>query len=337
MVSGQAIRQDWTEASVPDCTGRVAVVTGANSGIGFQTARILAARGARVVLMCRDLDKGAAAVARIRQDTPDAELSSVALDLLSLSAIREAADRVRAEHPRIDLLFNNAGTTFTQRTTSADGFEATLATNHLGPFAFTGLLLDRLASVPDSRIVTVSSLTYKLGPIDLDDLQSERGRYRNMRVYGRSKLANLLFTFELQRRLAAAGAPTVATAAHPGSAHTSFGDHMGPLSRRLNSGALRPLAAWTQQPADRAALPSLRAALDPEVSGGDFFGPSGWGEFKGYPVLSEIAPNMIDPQAQEQLWLESERLTGVVYDFESAVHGLATEEPSHLPLSTPAG
>ncbi|MEV0355258.1 oxidoreductase [Nocardia sp. NPDC050697] len=307
----------WTEADIPGQHGRTAVVTGANSGLGFETARLLAERGATVVLVCRSIGNAETAADRIRETAPNAELRTVRADLLSLMSIRAAAERIRAEFDRIDLLVNNAGTTFQHRTVSVDGSEATFATNHLGPFALTGLLLDRIAPHPGARIVAVSSLLHARAALPLDDLQCAHRPYRNMAVYGHSKLANLMFIRELQRRLDAAGAPAIATAAHPGSVRTAFGDHMGPLSRQLNSGVLRPLVAWMQQPAAIGALATLRAATDPAAAGGAYFGPAERRGLRGYPEPATMAGHALDPHANGLLWAESERLTKVTYDFDA--------------------
>ncbi|MGC7102092.1 oxidoreductase [Amycolatopsis lurida] len=205
----------WTAADIPDQHGRTAIVTGANQGLGFETARMLAERGATVVLACRDTVKAADAVDRIRATVPSADLSIVALDLARLESVRGAAEEIRAVHDRIDLLINNAGTANARCVQTADGYESTFATNHLGPFALTGLLLDRIQAVTGARIVTVSSVSHVAGAVDIDDLHFAHRRYRTLAAYAQSKLANLLFTFELHRRLKAAGASAIAVAAHP--------------------------------------------------------------------------------------------------------------------------
>jgi NAD(P)-dependent dehydrogenase (short-subunit alcohol dehydrogenase family) len=225
----------WTEADVPQQRGRTAVITGANSGIGFEAARVLAQRGARVVLACRDLVRGDAAAARVREAAPDATVDVVRLDLASLASVREAARRLGDEYPRIDLLINNAGLMIPPYGRTEDGFESQIGTNHLGHFALTGLLLDRIRDVPGSRVVTVSSNGHRMGRIDFEDLQSER-RYRAMAAYAQSKLANLLFTYELQRRLARSGAETVAVAAHPGTASTDLTRHSPGFVRVIGGG-----------------------------------------------------------------------------------------------------
>ncbi|MEU7920851.1 SDR family NAD(P)-dependent oxidoreductase [Micromonospora zamorensis] len=291
----------WTEQQIPRQDGRVAVVTGANTGLGFETARRLAERGASVVLAVRDTQKGKLAAARINGDVSVREL-----DLTSLESVRAAAAGLRAAHPRIDLLINNAGVMYTPKQTTRDGFEMQFGTNHLGHFALTGLLLDLLLPVPGSRVVTVSSTGHRIrAAIHFDDLQWERS-YGRAAAYGQSKLANLMFTYELQRRLAAHGT-TVAVAAHPGVSNTE-------LTRNTPSIVRRPvtwLAPVITQPATAGALPTLRAATDPSVLGGQYYGPDGLGEVRGHPRLVTSSPESYDVTVQQRLWAVSEDLTGV--------------------------
>jgi NAD(P)-dependent dehydrogenase (short-subunit alcohol dehydrogenase family) len=259
----------WTEADVPAQRGRTAVITGANTGVGFETVR---------------------------------------LDLASLASVHEAADEIGSACGPVDLLVNNAGVMMTPAGRTADGFELQLGVNHLGHFALTGLLLGRMLGRQGSRVVTVSSNGHKSGRIDFDDLQSQR-RYRRPAAYFQSKLANLMFTYELQRRLVAAQARTQALAAHPGKARTEL---------------IRYLPRWLQvedliveqplgQSAAMGALPTLRAAADPAARGGQYYGPGGRGELRGYPCLVESSDRARDAEAQQRLWRESERLTGVTY------------------------
>jgi NAD(P)-dependent dehydrogenase (short-subunit alcohol dehydrogenase family) len=308
MVSSECVMSgNWTEQNIPEQHGRVAIVTGANTGLGFETARMLAARGASVVLAVRDVEKGKQAAARITGD-----VTVQALDLTSLDSIRSAAAELRATHPRIDLLINNAGVMYTPKQTTADGFELQFGTNHLGHFALTGLLLDRLLPVPGSRVVTVSSTGHRIqAAIHFDDLQWERS-YSRAGAYGQAKLANLMFTYELQRRLAPHGT-TVAVAAHPGVSNTDLVRNL-PAAFRVPVTWLAPLLT---QKAEMGALPTLRAATDPAVIGGQYYGPGGWGEIRGYPKLVTSSPDSHDQAAQQRLWTVSEELTGVTFPLGS--------------------
>jgi NAD(P)-dependent dehydrogenase (short-subunit alcohol dehydrogenase family) len=311
---GRKIMADrWTANDIPQQDGRVAVVTGANTGLGFETARELAARGATVVLAVRNLDKGKAAAERIAAVVPGGVSGSALevrhLDLASLDSVRSAAAELRAAHPRIDLLVNNAGLMYPPREVTKDGFELQFGTNHLGHFALTGLLLNTLLPVPGSRVVTVSSMGHRIrADIHFDDLQGERS-YSRAGAYGQSKLANLMFTYELQRRLAAAGAPTIAVAAHPGGSNTDLTRNL-PSPLRVLSPLVMPLIA---QSAAMGALPSLRAATDPGVHGGEYYGPDGLFGTRGYPKLVPSSRASHDTGIQRRLWTVSEELTGVTF------------------------
>lgn len=297
----------WTTTDIPDQNGRVAVITGANTGLGYETAAALAARGAHVVLAVRNLDKGKDAAALISRRNPGASVALQELDLTSLDSIRSAAEQLRADHDRIDLLINNAGVMWTPKSTTKDGFELQFGTNHLGHFAFTGLLLDRMLPVEGSRIVTVSSIGHRIrADIHFDDLQWERS-YSRVAAYGQAKLANLLFTYELQRRLAPHGT-TIAAAAHPGGSRTELTRNLPPLLARVT-----PLIEPLFQGADMGALPTLRAATDPGVLGGQYYGPDGWGEQRGYPKVVQSSRKSHDIDVQKRLWTVSEELTGVHY------------------------
>jgi NAD(P)-dependent dehydrogenase (short-subunit alcohol dehydrogenase family) len=297
----------WTAADVPDQSGRVAIVTGANSGLGFDTAAVLADKGAHVVLAVRNLDKGNDAASRIKSQSPNAVVALQELDLTSLESVHKAADQLRADHPRIDLLINNAGVMYVPtRETTKDGFEMQFGTNHLGHFALTGQLLDNMLQVDGSRVVTVSSVGHRImARIHFDDLQLGR-RYNRVEAYGQSKLANLLFTYELQRRLKLKGAPTIAAAAHPGFSDTELMRH---LPGFIPGFVWRPFA----QPADMGALPSLRAATDPGVQGGQYYGPDGIGEAQGHPKLVKSSAQSHNEDIARRLWTVSEELTGVTF------------------------
>lgn len=303
----------WTSADIPDQAGRTAVITGANTGLGFQTAAALAAKGAHVVLAVRNVEKGNDAARRIEQASPDARVTLQELDLTSLESIRAAAEQLRSDYPSIDLLINNAGVMMTPKSTTQDGFELQFGTNHLGHFALTGLLLDRVLAAPGSRVVTVSSVGHRFarGGIRFDDLQWERS-YNRYVAYGQAKLANLMFTYELQRRLT--GTATIATAAHPGGSRTELMRNL-PTAVRAVGSLLEPLF----QGADMGALPTLRAATDPGALGGQYFGPDGIGEQRGHPVVVASSRASHDTAAQRRLWSVSEELTGVTYPVAAAV------------------
>jgi NAD(P)-dependent dehydrogenase (short-subunit alcohol dehydrogenase family) len=306
-------RGRWTAADVPDQSGRTAVVTGASGGLGFETAEVLAGRGAAVVLACRDLGKAEWAADRISSAAAGATVLVVHLDLASLASVREAAGQIRAACPSLDLLINNAGVMAIPREVTEDGFERTLATNHLGHFALTGLLLGRMLDTPGSRVVTVSSNGHRMGDgvMHFEDLQLSRG-YKPWPAYYRSKLANLLFTYELQRRLTAAGADTMALAAHPGNARTDLWRHSR-LDQALYRPGLRPLTFWFAQSAHMGALATLRAATDPAATGGEYYGPPGRQQFTGYPVRVDSSAQSHDEAAAARLWTVSEELTEVSY------------------------
>jgi NAD(P)-dependent dehydrogenase (short-subunit alcohol dehydrogenase family) len=295
----------WTTADIPDQTGRTAVITGANTGLGYETAAALAAKGAHVVLAVRNIEKGKAAADLITRAAAGASVAIQELDLTSLESIRAAADQLRASHESIDLLINNAGVMFTPKSTTKDGFELQFGTNHLGHFALTSLLLDRVLAAPGSRVVTVSSQGHRfVRGIRFDDLQWENG-YSRVGAYGQAKLANLLFTYELQRRLQ--GTNTIAVAAHPGGSRTELTRNLPPLVA-----AVTRLAEPLFQSAEMGALPTLRAATDPGVLGGQYFGPDGFGEQRGYPKVVASSEASHDTDAQRRLWAVSEELTSVV-------------------------
>jgi NAD(P)-dependent dehydrogenase (short-subunit alcohol dehydrogenase family) len=303
----------WTTADVPDQTGRTAVVTGANSGIGYHTALELARRGARVVLAVRDPGRGRAALDRLTAEVPAAAAELGELDLADLASVRAFAT---AYGPGgLDLLVNNAGVMAVPLGRTADGFETQLGVNHLGHYALTGLLLPRLLARPGARVVTVSSAMHRTGRIDFTDLNAEGG-YRKWAAYSQSKLANLLFAQELQRRADGAGADLLSVAAHPGWAATNL-QATGPRlsGSRFGERAVGVVNRLVAQSDAQGALPTLRAATDPEIRGGDYVGPSGPFELRGRPRLVAMANAARDRAVARRLWEVSERLTGVRYDF----------------------
>jgi NAD(P)-dependent dehydrogenase (short-subunit alcohol dehydrogenase family) len=309
----------WGPDDIGDLTGTVALVTGANSGIGHETAVELAAHGTHVVLACRDRIKGLQAADHVVGNAAGASVELLVVDLASQSSVHEAARRFTDEHGRLDILVNNAGVMAAPFAFTNDGFERQFATNHLGPFALTGLLLDRMRTLPGSRIVTISSALHRLGHLDLasaERLQGLAGGHNRWLAYGNTKLANLLFTYELDRRLRAAGAAAIAVAAHPGWARTNLAT-TGPV---MDASAVRAragrLAGHLGQSAMAGALPTLYAATAPGVLGGQYFGPRGLAEQYGPPVRVGSNRRSHRPDDAARLWQLSEELTGVHYPLD---------------------
>jgi len=303
----------WTADDLPDLSGKVMLITGANSGLGLESTRALAAKGAHVIMACRNADKAQSAVADIRAATPSASLEVMTLDLSSLASVRAFAGAVLAKHERIDVLLNNAGIMAIPYAKTADGFEMQFGTNHLGHFALTGLLFERLLASPGARVVNVASQAHKMGEMRWDDLAWEQG-YSKWWAYGMSKLANLLFTYELARRVSKAGLSLMSTAAHPGYAATNLqyagadisgSKWMGKITRAVN-----PMLG---QPAHMGALPQLYAACAPDVQAGDYIGPDGLFASRGYPEKGTSNARSHDEEAAKKLWEVSERLTSVTF------------------------
>jgi NAD(P)-dependent dehydrogenase (short-subunit alcohol dehydrogenase family) len=303
----------WSSAQIPDQHDRTAIVTGANSGLGLATAKELARHGARVILACRNIDKGAAAAREIEAAAPGAEVGLSPLDLGDLASVTAFAESFRASHTGegLDLLINNAGVMAPPRRQTADGFELQLGTNLLGHFALTARLIDLMDGREDARVVTLSSNAHKMGRINFEDLQSER-RYTRWGAYGQSKLADLMFALELDRRLRASGSSVKSIAAHPGYAATNLQTAAAPTLDRI---VMRFTNLIVAQSADMGALPSLYAATYPALEGGSYIGPDGIGEFRGHPQL--VSPNRAarDQQVAERLWSVSEELTGVRFEL----------------------
>jgi NAD(P)-dependent dehydrogenase (short-subunit alcohol dehydrogenase family) len=299
----------WTAEDIQDQSGRNAVVTGANSGLGLVTARELARAGAAVVMACRNLDKGHAAVEQVRTAVPGAQLQLEELDLASLASVRAFAERYMATHDGLDLLINNAGVMAPPRRRTADGFELQFGTNHLGHFLLTMLLLDLMEGREDARVVTLSSTAHKMGRISFDNLGGDR-RYFRWNAYGQSKLANLLFALELDRRLRREGSTVKSLAAHPGYAATNLQSAAAPLVDRLVMKVGNTVIAQSDE---MGALPQLFAATEPGLEGGTYVGPDGPGEQRGHPKI--VSPNgrARDEDTARRLWQVSEELTGMSY------------------------
>jgi NAD(P)-dependent dehydrogenase (short-subunit alcohol dehydrogenase family) len=303
----------WTADDIPDLTGRTYLVTGANSGIGFEAARALVRRGARVVLACRSPEKAGVALDALRKESPGAEVAARRLDLASLASVRAFAEQTLEEEGALHGLLNNAGVMALPYGKTEDGFEMQLGTNHLGHFALTGLLLERLLETPGSRVVSVSSTAHAVGRMRWDDLHWEQS-YRKWSAYAQSKLANLLFTHELQRRFEAKGAGTRAAACHPGYAATNL-QTAGPkaMGAGLRAQGMTLMNVLFAQSAEMGALPTLYAACAPDVAGADYIGPGGLAGTRGHPKKTRASARAYDPEAQARLWDVSEAATGVRY------------------------
>ncbi|OXL85868.1 short-chain dehydrogenase [Paenibacillus sp. SSG-1] len=292
----------WTEDNMPDQTGRVAIVTGSNSGIGWEAARVLATKGATVIMACRSIANANMAADQIKTLKPSGKVVVMKLDLGDLESVHAFAAAFRQHYDRLDLLINNAGVAKPPYGKTAQGFEQQFGINHLGHFALTGLMLDMLDATPGARIVTVSSLSHRSGVIRFDDLNWERN-YHPARAYAQSKLANLLFTYELQRRLVAAGQSTLAVASHPGWSATNALRH---------SSMMRSLNPFFAQSPKMGVLPTLYAATAPGVRGGDYYGPTSL-ELRGYPKKVVSSASSHDEAVARRLWTISEELTQVKY------------------------
>lgn len=295
----------WTSSQVPSQSGKVAIVTGANNGLGYETALALAKKDVEVILACRNLQKAEEAKSQLVNEYPKARIKSMKLDLSSLREVREFTTQFQKEYEKLDLLINNAGIMMSPYEVTEDGFENQLATNYLGHFALTGLLLPLLTSTPGSRVVTLSSLSYKWADeIQFDDFHARKG-YSRRKAYGQSKRACLMFAYELHRRLSTAGHSTLSIAAHPGLSKTNLDQYFPAL--------IRPLGNLFLQPAEKGALPVLYAALEEDLKGGEFIGPDGFQELRGYPTKVDSDDYSKDQKIAERLWKASEEMVNIYY------------------------
>ena len=302
---------NWTADKIPGLKGKIAIITGANSGIGYEAARELARKGAEVIFASRNQSKAEAAIIQIRGEFLDAQLVFIKLNLASIQSIRKFAEEFNSRSNRLDILLNNAGIMLVPYAKTEDGFENTIGTNHLGHFALTGLLIEKLTKTPGSRIVNVSSNAHYGGEMDFSNFLYENGKgYTPMGAYGRSKLANLLFTFELQRRFDKKDLDIIALAAHPGISATGLADHF--FKHRM-TWLIRPVMRLLFQSSAIGALPSMRAAVDQEAKGGQYYGPDGKGEKSGYPIVVDSNETSKNLEYAQKLWKISQELTGVRY------------------------
>lgn len=305
------MQYNWTTKNIPDLTGKTIIVTGGNSGLGFESVKAFAGRNAYVIMACRSVDKGRIARKQILEIFPAGKIEVMELDLANLNSIKAFTERYSLRHKHLDVLLNNAGVMMIPYSKTTDGFEKQFGTNHLGHFALTGLLLEQLKNTPQSRVVTVSSMAHKRGVMDFGNLMFENGKgYNPMKAYGRSKLANLLFAFELQRFFDKNNIDCLSVAAHPGVSDTNLAMH---LVNKWVYKLLLPLFSFMIQPADMGALPQIRAAVDSEAKGGQYLGPDGKREMKGYPVSVQSNKAAQDEDIARKLWQISEQLTAVVF------------------------
>ena len=301
----------WSTAEIPDLTGKTAVITGGNSGVGFETALELARHGATTIIACRSSSRGEKALNRIKESTPASHVELMLLNLGDLASINAFAESFASSHKKLDLLINNAGIMATPYRTTNDGFESQFGTNHLGHFALTAKLMPALSAAKSSRVVNVSSIGHRSGEIDFNELLLSRSNYKRWRAYYRSKLANLLFTYEMHRRLESARIENISSlAAHPGVARTNLAQGMGFIGTLL-----KPIAFLFVQSAQMGALPILRAATDPSAKGGEYYGPDKPHERSGFPVVVSSSPDSHDEETARRLWERSEELTGVKFQI----------------------
>jgi NAD(P)-dependent dehydrogenase (short-subunit alcohol dehydrogenase family) len=305
------MKENWTTENIPDLSEKVIIVTGGNSGLGFESAKVFAKKGAEVILTSRSKEKGEKARTEILRQNPHAKIEMAELDLANLKSVRSFAKSFQEKYSRLDVLLNNAGIMTTPYFKTKDGFEGQVGTNHLGHFALTGLLLPVLEKSPNARVVNVSSVAHKQGKMDFSNLLFENGKgYTPMKAYGRSKLANLLFTYELQRFFENNNINVISVAAHPGVSQTELFRH---LDEKWYFRLVRPIFQAISQPGKMGALPQLRASTDADVKGSDYFGPNGFMELKGYPVRTTSNSASHNKDDARKLWEVSEKLTGVSF------------------------
>ena len=304
-------KQNWSLDDIPDLTGKTIIVTGANTGLGYESVKAFAQNGANVVMACRSVEKGEVARKQIIRLYPSSIIQVMQLDLADLKSIHRFAVTFRESHAHLDVLLNNAAVMMAPYGLTKDGFESQMGTNHLGHFALTGVLLDVLKKSPGARVVNVSSLSHKQGMMDFDNLLFENAKdFSPMKAYGRSKLANLLFTYELQRFFESKGIDCLSIAAHPGIANTN---NPGKMERNLLMKVYKISFSYIIQPPAMGALPQIRASVDPNVKSGDIYGPGGMLELSGHPVLVQPKRTALDIDNARKLWVVSEKLTSVTF------------------------
>ena len=306
------MKHKWTFDDIPDLSGKTIIVTGSNSGIGFEAIKHFSAKGAHTILACRNINNGKSAKEQILEEHPNAKIDVMNLDLADLKSIHSFVKKSNEKYGKLDVLLNNAGIVCPYEKTK-DGFEIQIGTNHLGHFALTGLLLHSLKNTKGSRVVNVSSLGHKFGKMDFDNFMFEKGDYSIMKAYGKSKLCNLLFTYELQRRFEKFNIDCIAVAAHPGVAKSNLSKYV--TKKLLYKIGMAISNSIMSQNTSMGALPQIRASVDPLVKGGDYFGPGGFQEWRGYPIIVKSNDASHDLDNAKRLWEISEDLTKIKYDF----------------------
>jgi len=305
--------KNWTTRDIPDLTGKVAIITGANAGLGFEASKQLARKGAAVIVACRNIQRATAAIQELKKELPKSDIEFIQLDLASLRSIRSFVETFSSKYDRLDILLNNAGIMFGPYLKTEDGFESTIGTNFLGHFALTGMLMNVLKQTPNSRVVNVSSLAHQSGKINFDDLMSEV-KYEPGKAYSQSKLANILFTNELQRRLEESGLDCLAVSLNPGLVKTGWLRHMR-QRKKIQPFLIGIGLQVFGQSVEMGALTLLRAAVDPKIKGAEYISTSG--RFGGYPVISRSNKASLNHADGKKLWELAEQLTGINYSFES--------------------
>jgi len=307
------MKEKWTTANIPDLSGKVIIVTGGNSGLGFESVKAFAKKGAEVILACRTIEKGENAKVKILNHNHTSKIVVMPLDLMDLSSIKRFVVRFRENYNRLDILLNNAGIMIPPYSLTKDGFESQIGTNHLGHFALTGLLIDFIIKTPKSRVVSTSSIAHKNGKMDFGNFLFDNGKgYTPMKAYGRSKLANLMFIYQLQRFFEEKNIASIAVAAHPGVSQTNL---MRFIENKFYYRILKPLFSFLLQNPAKGALPQIRAAVDPNVQGGDFYGPDGFNEMAGFPVKVKSIIASYNTEDAKKLWEISEKLTGINFNL----------------------
>lgn len=304
--------KNWTFKDVPDLTGKTIIVTGGNSGLGYEAVKVFSRKNADVVLASRNIERGETAKETIIAEFPNAKIKVMKLDLGDLSSVHEFAYSFKNDSKKLDVLLNNAGIMWCPYNKTKDGLESQMGVNHFGHYALTGLLLERLKYTENARVVNVSSLGHRRGVMNFDNLLFEKGGYDPRKAYYNSKLANLLFTYELQRKFEEKGLNIIFAAAHPGGSATNLARH---VEKRFSFRLLKPLFLLLAQSAAKGALPQIRASVDSKVKGGEYYGPHGFNEMGGYPILVESIPASHSQEDAMKLWEISEKLTGVKYNF----------------------